>query len=358
MKQLNRMQMGVMVATVLSTGVITAAAQTIEFPMHANDLTPSERIVTVVHATGGGPQTGAKDLRILRRVADNNWQLLKAGQNDDTVNSNYLIYGRPVYAMASGTVIGCWRNAPENTGHTKHAANATGKILLQGNHLWIKQTDGNIALYAHAPTGDIPASLCPNNTTFLTGTALGGPIWTQPEATVTNGATVTAGQLLYHVGNSGNSSEPHLHVHIVNTSNTWQPMKFARGQTEPFNNNTASLNGPWTGLKGNALPMATILVWAPHQIGNWTYNGIPAADYQSIFDHFVDSGEMADTVSCSNNGAIYNSTWIPANVSWISHHGMSIPDHAVKNMQYTQQGYKETSVYTCGTVMAAIWRKP
>src|SRR5439155_839779 len=43
------------------------------------------------------------------------------------------------------------------------------------------------------------------------------------------------------------------------TSNTWQPMKFARGQTTPFNNNTASLNGPWTGLKGNALPMATIL---------------------------------------------------------------------------------------------------
>ena len=39
-------------------------------------------------------------------------------------------------------------------------------------------------------------------------------------------------------------------------------------------------------------------------------------------------------------------------------HGMSIPDHAVKNAQYTKQGYKQTSVYTCGTVMAAIWRKP
>ena len=78
---------------------------------------------------------------------------------DDTINSNYLIYGRPVYAMAGGTVVGCWRNAPENTGHTKRPEIATGKILLQGNHIWIKQTDGNIALYAHAPTGDIPASL-------------------------------------------------------------------------------------------------------------------------------------------------------------------------------------------------------
>ena len=339
--------------------VIAATAQTVEFPIHADDLKPGERIFTVVHGVSDPAQTGAKDLRIVRRVADNNWQLLKEGQTDDTVNSNYLIYGRPVYAMASGTVIGCWRNAPENTGHSQRPeVLGSRKIYLQGNHLWIKQADGTIALYAHAPTGDIPASLCPNNGVFLKGTAAGGPIWTDPEAVVKNGATVTAGQLLYHVGNSGNSSEPHLHVHIVDNTNAWQPMKFARGQTQPFNNNSASLNGPWTGLKGNALPMATILVWAPHPIGNWTYNGIPVANYQSIFDHFVDSGEMADTVSCSNNGAVYNTTWVPAKGSWVSHHSMSIIDYAVKNAQYVSQGYKQTSVYTCGTVMAAIWRKP
>ena len=46
----------------------------------------------------------------------------------------------------------------------------------------LPQTDGTIALYAHAITGDIPESLCPNNNVFLTGTALSGPIWTQPEA--------------------------------------------------------------------------------------------------------------------------------------------------------------------------------
>jgi hypothetical protein len=338
-------------------GLMSAAAQTVEFPIHANDLKPGERIVTTIHATGGGPQTGAKDLRILRWVADNNWPNLKEGQTDESVNSNYLVYGRPVYAMASGTVVGCWRNAPENAGHTKRPEIATGKILLQGNHLWIKQADGNIALYAHAPTGGIPESLCPNNAVFLTGKALGGPIWTQPEATVANGAHVTAGQLLFHVGNSGNSSEPHLHVHLVNSSNTWQPMKFARGQTTPFNNG-ASLNGPWTRLEGKALPMATILVWPPHPIGNWTDNGIEGSAYQRVFDHFVDSGEMADTVSCKDNGAVYDSTWIPAKGYWIGQHGMSISEHAAKNAEYTKQGYKQTSVYTCGSVMVAIWRKP
>ncbi len=135
-------------------------------------------------------------------------------------------------------------------------------------------------------------------------------------------------------------------------------MKFARGQTTPFNNNTASLNGPWTRLQGKALPMATILVWPPHPVGNWTYDGIEGSAYQRVFDHFVDSGEMADTVTCKNNGASYDSTWIPAKGYWVSNHGMSIPEHAVKNAQYTAQGYKQTSVYTCGSVMVAIWRKP
>jgi hypothetical protein len=343
---------------VLFIGLVSGPALALEFPLHANDLAPGERIHTWVHATGGGPQTGAKDLLIRRRVADNNWVVLKAAKTDDGVNSNYLIYGRPVYAMAGGTVVGCWRNAPENAGHNQRAEVGTGKILLQGNHLWIRQADGNIALYAHGIPGDIPASLCPNNGVFLTGKrVLPGPDPTEPEGVVSNGASVTAGQLLYHAGNSGNSSEPHVHVHVVNSSNSWQPMRFDRGQTTPFNG-TASLNGPWSRLQGAALPMAGILIWPPHPVGNWTYNGIDAAAYQRVFDHFVDSGEMADTVTCTNNGASYGTTWVPAKGSWLSHHGMSVTDHALKNANYVSQGYKETSVFTCGTVMAAIWRKP
>ena len=349
----------IVATTIAATfAVIASPALAIDFPLRANDMAPDERVFTSVHAPGGGPQTNAKDLLIFRHIADNNWSRLKAGQTDESINSNYLVYGRPVHAMAGGTVIACWRNAPEGSGHTKHPQRATGKIYLQGNHLWIKQADGNIALYAHAITGDIPASLCPKTGILLTGTAGGGPVFNDPESVVTNGATVTAGQLLFHAGNSGNSSEPHLHVHIVNASNTTQTMKFDRGQTQPFGSNVASLRGPWTRLKGAAVPMASIFVWAPHQVGNWTYNGIPAVDYQSIFDHFVDSGEMPDTVSCHNNGATYDSNWIPTHGAWVSNHGMSIADHALKNATLMAQGFKETAVFTCGSIMAAVWRKP
>jgi hypothetical protein len=342
--------------SILTLSLIAGPAFALEFPLHANDLAPGERVWTTIHATGGGPQTGAKDLRILRWIADNNWDNLKAGATDQTVNSNYLVYGRPAYAMADGVVIGCWRNAPENSGHTLRPEVGT-KILLQGNHLWIRQNDGTIALYAHAITGDIPASLCPNNNTFLTGTALSGPIWTQPEATVTNGATVKAGQLLFHAGNSGNSSEPHLHVHVVDSNNNWQPMGFARGMWTPFPNGTASENGPWTRLEGAALPMATILVWPPHPIGDWTDDGISASAYQRVFDHFVDSGEMLNSVTCPA-GAGIDTTWIPAQGFWLSLADISLATFVTENATFVGEGFSLFYFSGCGANVNAIWRKP
>lgn len=355
--ELKRLQMAVIFAAVMLAGLMSARAQVLEFPLHGSDINPGERVVTGVHATAGGSQTGAKDLGIVRWAANTNWPKLIKGKTDESINSNYLVYGRPVHAMASGTVVACWRNAPENTGHTKHAEYNNKKILLQGNHLWIRQADGNFALYAHAQTGDIPESLCPNNAELLTKDRANLPLWTDPETVVTNGATVTAGQLLFHVGNSGNSSEPHLHVQLNDKSNNWLPMKFARGQTTPFLAGIASLNGPWTRLQGSALPMASILVWPPHPIGSWTYNNVEGPAYQRVFEHFVDSGVMADTVTCKNNGAIYDTTWIPAKGAWVSHHGMSATDFVVRNTLYMQQGYNQKSIYNCGKVVA-VWRKP
>jgi hypothetical protein len=101
--------------TIILTALPVAAspALAVDFPIHADDLDPSELIHIKVHGTGGGPETGAKDVRVLRRVANNNWKVLKQGKTDDTVRANYLIYGRPFFAMAEGAVVGCWRNAPK-----------------------------------------------------------------------------------------------------------------------------------------------------------------------------------------------------------------------------------------------------
>jgi hypothetical protein len=134
-----------------SLALTTSPALAADFPFHADHLVPGERLLTDVHATGGGPQIGAHDLVVRRRVADNDWERLLPGLVDSSPNNahnaNYLIYNRPFYAMAGGTVVGCWRNAPENPSPpNKHPEIAAGKILLAGNHIWIKQADGNIAL--------------------------------------------------------------------------------------------------------------------------------------------------------------------------------------------------------------------
>lgn len=89
-----------------------------------------------------------------------------------------------------------------------------------------------------------------------------------------------------------------------------------------------------------------------------TYNGIDGPACQRVFDHFVDSGMMPDKVTCKNNGATYDTTWVPANGLWKSHHGMTIMDYVMKNAMYMQQGYVQTSFSTCGSVMVAVWRLP
>ena len=90
----------------------------------------------------------------------------------------------------------------------------------------------------------------------------------------------------------------------------------------------------------------------------WSYNGVSATSYQRLFDHFVDSGVMLDTVTCANNGASDDTTWVPASGYWISHTGISSAQYTAYNSSYSQQGYHVASYSGCGSVVAAVWRKP
>jgi hypothetical protein len=92
--------------------------------------------------------------------------------------------------------------------------------------------------------------------------------------------------------------------------------------------------------------------------GKLTYTDIDGRTYQRVFDQLLALGLMLDTITCKNDGATYDTTWVPAKGFWMTHHGMSADDYAERNRFYTPRGYKQTWVYTCGTVMVAIWRKP
>ncbi|HWW28183.1 MAG TPA: M23 family metallopeptidase [Caulobacter sp.] len=332
------------------------AAETYRLPLSGADLATGERFSTFVHT--GGIQAEGKDIGARRNKGGKDWSGLRTDGADRKVLSNWQVYGKPFYAMASGVVIGCWRNAPENVPGSYHPDYEAKKIAGGGNHLWIRQDDGVVALYAHAQPGSIPSNLCPHEAKLLVDNSItqGNPD-IRKEAVVENGARVKAGQFLGKVGNSGASgSGPHLHVHMEKDGKP-VVMTFVHGLTTPNPEGKADPNGPWTPLNGKAMPKADILFWPPRPTGQYTFNGVQGAAYQSLFDHMVDSGQMPDVLTCKSNGATYNSTWVPSQGAWRSHHGMSAAVAAAKHAAYTQQGFKRTSSFTCGSVSVAVWRK-
>jgi Peptidase family M23 len=97
-------------------------------------------------------------------------------------------FGADILAVADGPVASVVDGLPEQV----PGKNPTGLPLDQypGNHIVQDLGDGNYALYAHIKTGTIK---------------------------VKPGDRLTAGQVIGAVGNTGNSTAPHLHFHVMST---------------------------------------------------------------------------------------------------------------------------------------------
>ena len=113
---------------------------------------------------------------------------------------SYACFGEPVFAMAAGTVIRVTDSQRDHRSRDTWPAliwmmtveaflrelAGVGRVL--GNHLIVGHDDGSYAAYAHLRRGS---------------------------ATVRTGERVAAGQQVAQVGNTGNTSEPHLHVQVM-----------------------------------------------------------------------------------------------------------------------------------------------
>jgi len=96
-------------------------------------------------------------------------------------NDDYYCFGLPVVAPAAGIVVGVAGDLPDNT---------PGIMSPQqplGNHVILDHGNGEFSFLAHLKQGSVRVSL---------------------------GERVDRGTLLGACGNSGNSSEPHLHLHL------------------------------------------------------------------------------------------------------------------------------------------------
>ena len=107
---------------------------------------------------------------------------------DSLKNQSYLAYNQDVLAAASGRIIKVRDGIAENKPTQNPPAEHLDLETLAGNHIVQDFGDGRYALYAHL----IPGSL-----------------------RVHVGDVVVQGEVLGRLGNSGNSTQPHLHFHVM-----------------------------------------------------------------------------------------------------------------------------------------------
>jgi murein DD-endopeptidase MepM/ murein hydrolase activator NlpD len=127
----------------------------------------------VNYHVGSPPERWAYDLLVTRAG--------RTHAGDGTALADYFSYGRDVLAPAAGTVVAARDGEPDAVpGRPDRDGRA-------GNHVVLEVEPGVYLFIAHLR---------------------GGSVLVQP------GQTVRQGQVLGQVGNSGNTSEPHVHLHL------------------------------------------------------------------------------------------------------------------------------------------------
>ena len=151
-----------------------------------------------VHSAG---QTYAIDL-LHWPDADVEWKALRAWPPTQRPSA-FPGFGQPIYAPADGTVVGTrdwWRDHGSRNSWPAYAyfliegtlRELAGPSALLGNYVVLDLGDGTFAALAHLKRKSI---------------------------VVESGQRVTAGQRVGDCGNSGNTSEPHLHFQLMDDAN-------------------------------------------------------------------------------------------------------------------------------------------
>jgi murein DD-endopeptidase MepM/ murein hydrolase activator NlpD len=128
--------------------------------------------------------------RIAQRFAIDWVQLNPDGKTykgDPLDNKSYRAYGNDALAVADSTVVATKDGIPQNVPGENSRAVPITLETVGGNHVILDLGNGHYAFYAHLQPGSLRVKV---------------------------GDHVKRGQVLGLVGNSGNSTEPHLHFHI------------------------------------------------------------------------------------------------------------------------------------------------
>ncbi len=147
-------------------------------------------------------------------------------------NESYFCYDQPIYSVADGKVVDMSDGAPENVPHSGQYAIPIDFNNAAGNHAVVEIAPHRFVLYAHMRPGTVRVKV---------------------------GDRVHTGEILGHVGNTGSSTESHLHMHIDDQSSflggNGVPYEFSKGEASgPVEANVSSPNAISFGPIGRQRP--------------------------------------------------------------------------------------------------------
>jgi hypothetical protein len=134
---------------------------------------------------------GATDRIATSETFDLDWMRVderKECKNDCTRNDDYSCFGVPVRSVSDGEVIGVRNDMPDESPSLKQSANIKTPFDYSGNFVYVRLRPDVYAFYAHFQPGTV---------------------------TVKPGDKVKTGTVLGKLGNSGNTSAPHLHFGLL-----------------------------------------------------------------------------------------------------------------------------------------------
>ncbi len=145
----------------------------------------------------GQPHIGQRDAIDWIQLGDDGNSFIGDKHN----NSSYHAWDQEIHAVADGKIVEVKDGIAENAPNSGKLAVAMTSDTIAGNHIIEDLGDGRYAAYAHLRPGTLKVKV---------------------------GDSVHAGDVIGHLGNTGNSSEPHLHFQICDAPS------FADSEGLPF----------------------------------------------------------------------------------------------------------------------------
>jgi len=136
-------------------------------------------------------RVGATDRIATSETFAIDWMRVDEGKeckNDCTRNDDYSCFGVPVRSVSDGEVIGVRNDMPDERPSMIHSANIKPPFDYGGNFVYVRRRSDLYAFYGHLQPGSV---------------------------TVKPGDKVKTGTVLGKLGNSGNTSAPHLHFGLL-----------------------------------------------------------------------------------------------------------------------------------------------